>query len=224
MANWGAAPPPYRPVPPYQQWPGRAPRRVTPGVLFGVTMWRLLIVLFAIIGFSLAVQDAEGSDALAALSQQASLLTAICYGFLLLFPVFTGGRRHEPDSPWLRGALTVLLSLVSITFLTMLGGDFSQPWSLFEHLLTPSVVALDWLFVGRDQRNARWWYPLSWLAFPLAYLLFYIAYVGSGEPLYPFLDPGASDFLGVVFEFLGGVLVFGFVVYGFGKLHGRGRP
>jgi cytochrome bd-type quinol oxidase subunit 2 len=192
-------------------------------VLFGVTMWRLLIVLFAITGFSLAMQDSEGSDALAALSQQASLLTAICYGFLLLFPMFTGGRRHEPDTPWLRGAVTVLLSLVSITFLTMLGGDVSQPWSLFEHVLTPSVVALDWLAVGRDQRNARWWYPLSWLAFPLAYLLFYIAYVGSGPPIYPFLDPSASDFLGIVFEFLGGVLVFGFVVYGLGKLHSRGR-
>jgi cytochrome bd-type quinol oxidase subunit 2 len=223
MTNWGAAPPPYRPVPPYQQWPDRARRRVAPGVLFGVTMWRLLIVVFAIVGFGLAMRDATGSDALAALSQQASLVTAICYGFLLLFPVFTGGRRHEPDTPWLRGALTVLLSLVSITFLTMLGGDLSQTWSLFEHVLTPAVVLLDWLVVGRDQRNARWWYPISWLAFPLAYLLFYVAYVGNGPPIYPFLDPAASDFLGVVFEFLGGVLVFGFVVYGLGKLHGRGR-
>jgi cytochrome bd-type quinol oxidase subunit 2 len=221
MVEGGAAP--FRPVPPYQEWPDRVRRRVASGVLFGVTVWRLLIVVFAIIGFSLAMRDATGSDALAALSQQASLLVAICYGFLLLFPVFTGGRRHEPDTPWLRGALTVLLSLVSVTFLTMLGGDLSQKWSLFEHLLTPALVVLDWLVVGRDQRNARWWYPVSWLAFPLAYLLFYIAYVGNGPPIYPFLDPAASDFLGVVFEFLGGVLVFGFVVYGLGKLHGRGR-
>jgi len=221
MANRDAAP--FRPVPPYQEWPKRAGRRVAPGVLFGVTVWRLLIVVFAIVGFSLAMRDATGSDALAALSQQASLLAALSYGFLLLFPVFTGGRRHEPDTPWLRGALTVLLSLVSVTFLTMLGGDLSQRWSLFEHVLTPALVALDWLVVGRDQRNSRWWYPVSWLAFPLAYLLFYIAYVGNGPPIYPFLDPSASDFLGVVFEFLGGVLVFGFVVYGLGKLHGRGR-
>jgi cytochrome bd-type quinol oxidase subunit 2 len=221
MANRDAVP--FQPVPPYQEWPDRARRRVAPGVLFGVTVWRLLIVVFAIVGFSLAMRDAAGSDALAALSQQASLLAAIGYGFLLVFPVLSGGRRHEPDTPWLRGALTVLLSLVSLTFLTMLGGDLSRPWSLFEHVLTPALVALDWLLVGRDQRNARWWYPVSWLAFPLAYLLFYIAYVGNGPPIYPFLDPSASDFLGVVFEFLGGVLVFGFVVYGLGKLHSRGR-
>src|SRR5882724_9176106 len=128
MANWSAGPPPYRPVPPYQQWPDRARRRVAPGVLFGVTVWRLVIVVFAIVGFSLAMQDASGSDALAALSQQASLLTAICYGFLLLFPMFTGGQRATQP----RRVRLVLLSLVSLTFLTMLGGDFSQTWSLFE--------------------------------------------------------------------------------------------
>jgi hypothetical protein len=190
-------------------------------VLFGVTVWRLLIVSFALTGFGLAMRDPAGSDALAALSQQASLLTATCYTILLLYPAFTGGRRHEPISPWLRGALVVLLSLVSITFLTMLGGNLSQGWSLFEHLRTPLAVLADWLFVGRDQGDARWWYPITWLAFPLAYLLFYIGYVGGGEPLYPFLDPKAGDFVGIVFGFLAGVLAFGFVVVALGMMHRR---
>jgi hypothetical protein len=132
--------------------------------------------------------------------------------------VFTGGRRHEPVTPWLRGALVVLLGLVSVTYLTMLGGDLGQGYSLFEHLLTPLIVLADWLFVGRDQANARWWYPFTWLAFPLAYLLFYIAYVGGGEPLYEFLNPSAGDFVGVVFGFLAAVLAFGFVVFGLGRL------
>jgi hypothetical protein len=191
---------------------------VSSGVLFGVSAWRLVIVVFAITGFSLAMNNSTGSGALAALSQQASLLTAICYLFLLVYPAFTGGRRHEPANPWLRGALVVLLGLVSVTFLTMLGGDLTDTWSLFEHLLTPLAVLADWLLVGRHQRAARWWFPFTWLAFPLAYLLFYIAYVGDGEPLYPFLDPHAGDFVGVVFAFLGGVLAFGFVVYGLGML------
>jgi hypothetical protein len=183
-------------------------------------MWRLVIVVLASTGFGLALGAATGSGALAALSQQASLLTAICYLFLLLYPAFTGGRRHEPASPWLRGALVVLLGLVSVTFLTMLGGALDDTWSLFEHLLTPLVVLADWLFVGRDQSGGRWWYPFTWLAFPLAYLLFYIVYVGGGEPIYPFLDPHAGDFVGIVFAFLAAVLGFGFVVFGLGRLKG----
>lgn len=225
MASWGGGTPPgyQQPYPPVPGWPA-APVKVSGGVLVGVTLWRLLIVIFAITGFGMAMSDASGSDALAALSQQASLLTAVCYGILLLYPAFTGGRRHEPHSPWLRGALVVLLSLVSITFLTMLGGNLDQGWSLFEHLLTPLVVLVDWLFVGRDQGNARWWYPFSWLAFPLAYLLFYIAYVGNGEPIYPFLDPRAGDFVATVLEFLAGVLVYGFLVFGLGMIKGAASP
>jgi hypothetical protein len=201
--------------------PGPVPGpKVNSGVLAGVSIWRLVIVVFAITGFSLALGNGSVSGALAALSQQASLVTAIGYLILLLYPAFTGGRRHEPVSPWLRGALVVLLGLVSVTFLTMLGGELNQTWSLFEHLLTPLIVLVDWLFVGADQRFARWWYPFTWLAFPLAYLLFYVVYVNGGEPIYPFLDPSAGDFIGVVFGFLAGVLAWGFVVYGMAKLKG----
>jgi hypothetical protein len=195
--------------------------KVGSGVLVGVSLWRLLIIACAGTGFGLALASSgDVSSALPALSQQASLLTAVCYAVLLLYPACTGGQRHEPVTPWLRGALVVLLALVSITFLTLLGGGLDETWSLFEHLITPLAVLADWLFVGRDQRAARWWFPITWLAFPLAYLLFYIAYVGGGEPIYPFLDPGASDFFGIVAAFLGAVLAFGFLVYGTGKLKG----
>lgn len=218
--NWGV--PPGYPPQPAPGWPA-VPPRVPGGVLAGVTLWRLVIVIFAITGFSMAMSDSAGSDALAALSQQASLAAAIGYTILLLYPAFVGGRRHEPVTPWLRGALVVLLSLVSVTFLTMLGGNLDQGWSLFEHLLTPLIVLVDWLFVGRDQRNAKWWFPFTWLAFPLAYLLFYIGYVADGPPIYPFLDPHAGDFVGIVCAFLAGVVAFGFLVYGVGMLHG-GAP
>jgi hypothetical protein len=198
--------------------PGVPGERVSAGVLFGVSVWRLVIVVFAITGFSLAVSASTGSGALAALSQQASLVTAICYLGLLVYPAFTGGRRHEPVTPWLRGALVVLLGLVSVTFLTMLGGALDETWSLFEHLLTPLAVLADWVFVGRDQAATRWWFPFTWLSLPLAYLLFYIAYVGGGDPIYPFLNPHDGDFVGIVFAFLAAVLAFGYVVQGLGKL------
>jgi TRAP-type uncharacterized transport system fused permease subunit len=203
-------------------WQVPSAPRVPRGVLIGVSLWRLVIVAFAMTGFVLAMNDIATSGGLPDLSQQASLLTAACYLVLLCYPAFTGWQRHEPNSPWLRGALTVLLGLVCVTFLALLGADLTKPWSLFEHLLTPLVVVVDWLFVGRDQRNARWWYPFTWLALPLVYLVFYLGYVGNGAPLYPFLDPRAGDFVVTAVEFLAAVLAFGFVVLGLGRL--RSRP
>ena len=195
------------------------PARITPNVLVGVSLWRLLIIVFALVGFCSAVNQ-SGTGALPALSQQANVFTAAVYLFLLLFPLFTGGVRHEPDTPWLRGTTTVLLGLVSVTFLTLIGGSLASPWSLFEHLLTPLVVLIDWVVVGKAQRNVRWWFPISWVILPLAYLVFYIFYVRNHELIYDFLDPSRPNFPMVVFEFLCGVLVFGYLVYGIGKLKG----
>src|ERR1051326_1580157 len=101
MVNWGGQPYPMGYAPP------ATPAKVPGAVLFGVTVWRLVIVIFAITGFGMAIADGGAWVRLAALSQQASLVTAICYVLLLLYPAFTGGRRHEPNSPWLRGQLTV---------------------------------------------------------------------------------------------------------------------
>ena len=192
------------------------PRKVAPVVLAGVSLWRLTIAGFALIG--LTAVPGGGFDQLQYLSQLASLVAAVAYLGLLLYPMATGLARHEPASPWLRGSTTVLLALVGFTFLCLMNADLSNTASLFEHLLTPLAVLADWLLVGRNQRNVRWWYPISWLAMPLAYLAFYIWYVGDGVPLYSFLDPAAGDFAKVVAAFLAGVLAFGYVVYGIGKV------
>ncbi len=131
--------------------------RAGAGVLTGVTLWRLVVAAFGFIGFGAAA--ATMSDPWPGLSQQASLLTGVVYAGLALYPLLVGGRAHEPSSPWLRGALTVLLLLVSVTFLTGMGGDLDSTWSLFEHLLTPLVVFVDWVAVGRNQAAVRWWHP-----------------------------------------------------------------
>jgi hypothetical protein len=202
---------------------GRARRPVW--VLVGVTLWRALIVTFALIGFT-SVPNGGGFGGtaqinnIAYLTQQGSFLTALIYFGLVSYPIFTGGRRHEPNAPWLRGALAVVMTLICITYMTMLGGSLSDTADQFEHLLTPIVVIVDWLLVGRASANARWWFPLTWLAFPVAYLIFYIVYVGDGPPLYPFLRPGSERFLVVVLGFLLGVLGIGYLMYGIAKLRG----
>lgn len=201
---------PYYPYPPRQ--PPRPP--VRPVVLVGVSLWRLAIIGCALYGFS----DATGWSAnFEGLSQQASLATAIIYTGLLLYPVFTGGRQHEPKSPWLRGATTVLLLLVAGTFFGIMGGDFD--YLPFEHVYTPLIVLVDWLFVGRNQVAAKWWHPLTWIAFPLAYLVYFLA-GGIYESLYSFLDPDGAEFAGMVGGLLVGVIVIGYLLYGAGKLKG----
>ena len=184
-----------------------------------MTLWRLLIAACGAIGFADAVDNSAGfGDAIQALSQQASLLVAVVFLGLALYPLFTRGRVHEPRTPWWRGAMAVLLLLVGITFQTLLSGDLDTVQSLFEHALTPIVVLLDWLVVGRNQATGKWWHPLTWTLIPTAYLIFFMIV----EPdLYgSFLNPGGSSFPATVAAFLIAVIAAGYLLYALGKLKG----
>ena len=193
--------------------------RTRPIVLAAVSLWRLLIAASALTGFGLCL-DGEPAN-LAFLTLQGNLATGLGYLVLLGYPLVTRGRAHEPGTRWVRGALTLLMLLICVTYLTMLGGDLSAPRDLLAHLLTPLLVFVDWAAVGSSQTSCRWWYPLSWLLPPLAYLGFYVGY---GHVLYPFLDPGRADFLPVVGGFLVGVLATGYLLYGLATLRGRLAP
>jgi hypothetical protein len=194
--------------PPYPRPP------VGPAVLAGVSLWRLAIVACALYGFTDATDWSANFEGL---SQQAGLATAIVYTGLLLYPVFTGGTRHEPASPWLRGATTVLLLLVAGTFFGIMGGDFD--YLPFEHVYTPLIVLADWLFVGRNQAAAKWWHPLTWIAFPVAYLAYFLS-AGVYRYLYPFLDPDGDEFAAMIGGLLAGVIAVGYLLCGTGKLKG----
>ncbi len=213
MTAYGTAPHEYYAYqPPMPPMPPTPPVRT--GVLVAVSLWRLAIVGCALYGFS----DATGWSAnFEGLSQQAGLGTAIVYIGLLGYPAFAGGRRHEPRSPWLRGATTVLLLLVAGTFFGIMGGD--ADYLPFEHIHTPLIVLVDWLFVGRNQAAAKWWHPLTWIAFPLAYLGYFLA-GGIHEYLYPFLDPDGDEFAAMIGGLLVAVIAVGYLLYGFGKLKG----
>lgn len=188
--------------------------KVSAGVLLGVTAWRLLVIAFALIGFFAALE--ELGNPWPGLSLQASLFTAVVYFVLLLWPLFTLGRSHEPSSSWLRGATTVLLLLVMIVYLTIMEGDVDETWSLFEHVLTPLIVLVDWIAVGKGATRAKWWHPLTWIVLPLAYLLYLI--VSEVDMYGGMFSPDSDEFAGMVSGLLGLTLVLGFVLYGLGKL------
>lgn len=202
--------------------PALAQPRVGAGMLAGLTLWRLAVVACAFVGLGDAV--AKSAHPWPALSQQASLFAGLVYLGLLVYPLAAGGRVHEPRSPWLRGATAVLLLLVCVTYLTVIDGDLDSTGSLFEHLVTPLAVLADFVLVGRNQANARWWHPLTWVAFPAAYLVYFVL---ADPGLYgSFLDPRAGDFPGVVAAFLVAIVAAGYVLYGLAKLvaTARARP
>jgi hypothetical protein len=167
--------------------------------------WRLAVAACGFVGFGFAVTTFR--DPWPALSQQASLLTGIVY-LALAF----AGNRAAPVVSWFRGAMAVLLMLVCVTYLTVIDGDLDTVSSLFEHLITPLVVLADWIFVGRARVTVRWWYPLSWVLFPLLYLVYFLL---ADVRLYRnFLNPDSSDFGMTVALFLAALVGAGYLLYG----------
>jgi hypothetical protein len=196
--------------------------RVRADVLVGLTVWRLMVAAIAWYGFDQVTGYSQvppwespwGWDALAELSQQASLLAVVCYLGFALYPLFVGGRRHEPRGSWLRGSLVITLWLVSVTanFVLDNGGQLDVPGFLFEHLITPIIVTADFLIVGRGQDNLRWWFPLTWATPALAY---FVALAFTGFRLYGIFNPGDPGQITLIASaFLAAILGAGYLFYG----------
>jgi hypothetical protein len=74
------------------------------------------------------------------------------------------------------------------------------PANMLLHIVVPLLAVTDWLVVGRDGAQVRWWQPVVWLAYPAAYLglaLLVLNNVGRRAPYY-FLDPGSIGPVSVV--------------------------
>jgi len=91
------------------------------------------------------------------------------------------------------------------------------PANMLLHLVVPALALTDWLLVGRDQAQVRWWQPMVWLAYPAAYLALALAVLnnaGRRAPYY-FLDPGTVGTASVVANICvlaGGVLALGYAL------------
>ena len=169
-----------------------------------VVLWRLLVATSAATGVALAARQYDVWWT--ALSQLASIAAALAY---------LGLAWREPRSPWLRGCLATLMLLVSLAYLPMQNGNLLDPYSVFEHVLTPAMVLTDFLLVGANHHRVRWWHPLTWLAPPAAYLAWY---VGGDLEVYAALDltrPSAFVERCLLLSVL--VLAAGFALYDVGR-------
>jgi hypothetical protein len=207
--QWGApqhqAPPAWQ-QPPQQPWPGPAPAaedpRPSPAVLLGTALWRVGIGSLALYYAQTGKEETMSSESLSYLS---NVGTGAGYLALAAYPLLVGGRRHEPRTAWLRGALTITMLLVGLVFIVGMGGDPDGP-----HAVIPALVTIDWLFVGRNQFRTRAWEPITWIVFPLAYLFYHQA---NDVPLYEDIL-GEESFGTYVPALLAGSIVLGYVLWG----------
>jgi hypothetical protein len=191
--------------------------------LVAVTVWRILVAGVAWYGFDqvtgvshLFTRPLPSWEVVGELSQLASLLVAVSYLGLAVYRPFVGGRDGA-RSAWLRGALAVLMWLVSLTAILVFDnhGQLGVRGFFFEHLVTPVLVTIDVVAIGR--RFLRWWYPWTWIGPPAAYFGYLAT---NGFDTYPGLfDPADPTRLAVVaVAFLGLVVASGYVLCGLAKL------
>ena len=65
------------------------------------------------------------------------------------------------------------------------------PANMLLHLVVPLLAMTDWLLIGRDQAQVRWWQPFAWLAYPAAYLALALAGAQQCGPARALLLPGS---------------------------------
>lgn len=140
---------------------------------WGLASWRLTVAASALTGVWLAAQQYDVWWT--ALSQLASLAAGIGYLLLALGALLGTGPRRALASAWFRGAAATTMALVAVAFLAMQHGNLLDPYSIFEHMVTPALVIADRLVVGWDRDLGRWWLPWSWLLPPALYLGCYVA-------------------------------------------------
>jgi hypothetical protein len=165
-------------------------------------MWRLAIGGLALYYASEGKDDTMSPESLSYLSNVGA---GIGFVALAAYPVLVAGRRHEPRTAWLRGALTVMMLLVGLVFVVGMGGEPDGP-----HAVIPALVLADWLFVGRSQFRTRAWEPPTWIVFPLIYLFYH-----RSNDLSLYEDILGEDNIGTMVPILlAGCILVGYLIYG----------
>ncbi len=117
---------------------------------------------------------------------QVNVLAAAFYIWALVSP-------KADARPGLRGAVVLYVVVAGLVWNLFLSGMSMgyTPANVLLHVVMPVLAIADWLAVGRNQDAVRWWQPLAWLAYPVAYLglaLLVLNEAGRRAPYY-FLDP-----------------------------------
>jgi hypothetical protein len=132
---------------------------------------------------------------LSTFTYQANVLAAAYYLCSLAWP-------RADARVGIRGAMVLYVLIAGVIWNLFLTGHSMgyTPANMLLHILVPVLALTDWLLVGGDHAQLRWWQPVAWLAYPAAYLvlaLLVLNHVGRRAPYY-FLDPGTIGTAAVV--------------------------
>jgi hypothetical protein len=150
---------------------------------------------------------------LSTFTYQANVIAAAYYLWSLAWP-------RADARVGIRGAVVLYVLIAGVIwnlFLTEHSMGYT-PANLLLHIVVPVLALTDWLLVGRDQAQVRWWQPVVWLLYPAAYLalaLLVLNHVGRRAPYY-FLDPGSIGTSSVVMNIC--VLACGALALGYALL------
>jgi hypothetical protein len=180
---------------------------------------RVAIVL-AVVAALIVVATSTRSGLLWRLSTftyQVNVLAAAYYLWSLAWP-------RADARVGIRGAMVLYVLIAGVIWNLFLTGHSMgyTPANLLLHIVVPVLALTDWLLVGRDQAQVRWWQPMVWLLYPAAYLalaLLVLNHVGRRAPYY-FLDPGSVGTASVVSNvcvLAGGALALGYTLLGINR-------
>jgi hypothetical protein len=115
---------------------------------------------------------------------------------LLVAVVFTAlaVERTPMRAPWVVAGTMLSILLVGVIYGLLLHGTMelsggSAVANVLNHMATPVLVPLFWI-IFTPKGELRWWHPLVWAIYPLAYFAYSLIRGGqTGQYPYPFLDP-----------------------------------
>jgi hypothetical protein len=132
---------------------------------------------------------------LSTFTYQVNVLAAAYYLWTLAWP-------RADARVGIRGAVVLYVLIAGVIWNLFLTGHSMgyTAANMLLHNVVPVLALTDWLLVGRDQAQVRWWQPVAWLAYPAAYLAVALAvlnHIGRRAPYY-FLDAGTVGTSSVV--------------------------
>jgi hypothetical protein len=182
-------------------------------------MWRGFIAVLAAWGFVLHIDGKL--DNLSYFTQQSNLLVALCFGWLWLRSWLTPAATPRWTAG-ARGAVTVYIIVTGVVYATVLDGTYSDLKNVLSHAVVPVLVAIDWFTIGDARSHLRWWHPLVWLVYPVAYLGFVLLRAqlksfpsDANRYVYPFLNldtHSTGQFIMTVINFIAGFILLGYAL------------
>ena len=164
-----------------------------------IRLIRFAVGAFVLIALAQKTYDATlpGSDVdMFQLYSQFTVQSNLVLGLVLIASAARTRTRLPEWWDHLFGALVFYLVMTGIIYAVLVAPPDEPWWSwdmywprLAHHRLAPLFVVLDWLLVTKTVRG-KWWRPLVWLGYPVAFLVFSWVRGGiDGWYVYDFLDP-----------------------------------